>query len=757
MWRGRHRAILLVLWLHVPALAVLALATGESMDVASGVLVVATSAALATAPWGGRRWRSALATVGLLSASCVLVSMGGGTVELAFHFFVTIALVMLYQDGFPFLIAVGFVAVYALVSAAMESLGVWPPAETWSNPWLRAAVGELLILATATANLANWRLNEDSRAEAERSFRQLYEGQKAVVRELQQSQRLKDELYNVVSHELRTPLTGILGFGELLLTRDDRITPDQRKEHLGRILREARRLQRVVDNLVYSSKVIQQDGSAAADLRGVVGAVIEDLDDVPGRERLDLQVDLAAAREVAMPAEALRLVMVNLLGNALKYATPLTTVRVAARAAGPSLLAVSVSNAGPTITPADRERMFEPFVQLDSSLTRSASGVGLGLHIVRRLVESYGGTAAVDSVDGLITFTVAVPTVVPITDEDAPARSRRPSAPGISRTADRPIHRPALPSGPGLSYHRSQRRRQEERPAGRGALRARGRCLGPVRLGLGCHPARPARPDHGPGPARPGDRRRALGAGRAQRAHGGLAPRLPAARDRRAAALAGPGLPGRAAGALVRAGRDPPGVLRAAAGAVPADLPPPAPVLGHPGVDRPQRRGRLAGGAGLGPAAVGEPRGHRQRPALGGVRQPVRALDHPDHRAELRAPGADRAAGGDPRRAGRGRAGGRPAGRGQRLARDIHDTLAQGFVSIVLQLQAAEAELPEGPTKPAATWSGPAGRPGTTWPRPGGWSGTCGRRCCRRRRWARRWAGWRAGWPRRPGWWRPPP
>jgi len=418
VWRGRHRAILLILWLHVPALAVLALATGESMDVASGVLVVATSAALATAPWGGRRWRSALATVGLLSASCVLVSMGGGTVELAFHFFVTIALVMLYQDGFPFLIAVGFVAVYAVVSAALEWFGVWPAAETWSNPWLRAAVGELLILATATANLANWRLNEDSRAEAERSFRQLYEGQRAVVRELQQSQRLKDELYNVVSHELRTPLTGILGFGELLLTRDDRLTTAQRKEHLGRILREARRLQRVVDNLVYSSKVIQQDGSAAADLRGVVRAVVEDLDDVPERERLDLEVDLGAAREVAMPAEALRLVMVNLLGNALKYATPLTTVRLTTRAAGPSLLAVSVTNVGPPITLADRARIFEPFVQLDSSLTRSVAGVGLGLHIVRRLVESYGGTVEVDSTGDLVTFTVAVPTVVSVVAED---------------------------------------------------------------------------------------------------------------------------------------------------------------------------------------------------------------------------------------------------------------------------------------------------------------------------------------------------
>ena len=82
------------------------------------------------------RWRSALATVGLLSASCVLVGMGGGTVELAFHF-VTIALVMLYQDGFPFLIAVGFVAVYALGSAVLESLGIWPAADTWSSPWPR--------------------------------------------------------------------------------------------------------------------------------------------------------------------------------------------------------------------------------------------------------------------------------------------------------------------------------------------------------------------------------------------------------------------------------------------------------------------------------------------------------------------------------------------------------------------------------------------------------------------------------------------
>jgi signal transduction histidine kinase len=176
----------------------------------------------------------------------------------------------------------------------------------------------------------------------------------------------------------------------------------------------------VVDNLVYSSKVIQQDGSAASDLRGVISSVVEDLEDAPGRERLDLEIDLAAAREVAMPAEALRLVVVNLLGNAFKYATPLTTVRVAVKPAGASLLAVSVSNIGLPITAADRPRIFEPFVQLDSSLTRSASGVGLGLHIVRRLVESYGGTVDVDSTGDLVTFTVTIPGIVALEPDGLP-------------------------------------------------------------------------------------------------------------------------------------------------------------------------------------------------------------------------------------------------------------------------------------------------------------------------------------------------
>ncbi|HEX9343806.1 MAG TPA: HAMP domain-containing sensor histidine kinase [Actinomycetota bacterium] len=417
VWRPRQRAILAILWLHVAGLAALALAHGGNPEALAGVGLVALVAVPASTRYGSRRWRSALASLGLLLASVLLVRLEGGAIELQFHFFVVIALIMLYQDGFLFLIAVGFVVAYYGAVGWLEAAGTYPPPVAWANPWQRAAVDEALLLAAAVANLASWRLNEDSQARAESSYRQLYEGQRAVVRELQQSQHLKDELYNVVSHELRTPLTGILGFGELLLVRDGQLSPAQRKDHLGRILREARRLQRVVDNLVYSSKVIRQDGGAATDVGAVVHAVIEDLDDLPGRDRVELEVRVPAGLQATLTPEAFRLVLVNLLGNALKYATPGTTVFVSAwievgAGAGRAgdRLAVAVSNAGQPIPPADRERIFQPFVQLDSSTTRTASGVGLGLHIVRRLVESFGGTVEVDSdVAGMVTFTVRVP------------------------------------------------------------------------------------------------------------------------------------------------------------------------------------------------------------------------------------------------------------------------------------------------------------------------------------------------------------
>jgi signal transduction histidine kinase len=108
-----------------------------------------------------------------------------------------------------------------------------------------------------------------------------------------------------------------------------------------------------------------------------------------------------------MSQEALRLVLLNLASNAVKHAAPNSDISVvASRADGD--ISVSVTNVGDPITPEAAARVFEPFVQAEGS-ARTAEGVGLGLHIVDKLVSAHGGEVKLDNGPDSVTFTIRLP------------------------------------------------------------------------------------------------------------------------------------------------------------------------------------------------------------------------------------------------------------------------------------------------------------------------------------------------------------
>ena len=120
VWRARHRGILLLLGLHVPALLVFALLKGESLPhsvvEASAVAFPAMAAVLAHR---NRRVSTVFASLGLVTASAVLVHLSGGTIEAHFHFFIMVGVVVLYQDWWPFLVAIAFVTLHHGIAGAL--------------------------------------------------------------------------------------------------------------------------------------------------------------------------------------------------------------------------------------------------------------------------------------------------------------------------------------------------------------------------------------------------------------------------------------------------------------------------------------------------------------------------------------------------------------------------------------------------------------------------------------------------------------
>jgi diguanylate cyclase (GGDEF)-like protein/PAS domain S-box-containing protein len=161
VWARRHRGILVLLWLHVPATAVFALVVGESWGHAAfESSLVAWFAVAATFLRARRRPTTILTALGLLTASAVLVHLSGGVIEMHFHFFVMVGVVTLYQDWAPFLVAIGYVVVQHGFAGVFSPESVYNHQAAIDHPWRWAGIHGLFILGMSVAGIVTWRLNE---------------------------------------------------------------------------------------------------------------------------------------------------------------------------------------------------------------------------------------------------------------------------------------------------------------------------------------------------------------------------------------------------------------------------------------------------------------------------------------------------------------------------------------------------------------------------------------------------------------------
>jgi signal transduction histidine kinase len=140
----------------------------------------------------------------------------------------------------------------------------------------------------------------------------------------------------------------------------------------------------------------------------MVAKVLAELDDTPDGERVAVEAQVPSVA-VGVSPDALHLIVINLVGNALKYAIQGSVVGVVGGVTGADRVFLTVVNQAPPIAAEDLERIFEPFVQLDSSATREAQGMGLGLHIVRRMVDLHEGSVDVAYSEGDLIFRVELP------------------------------------------------------------------------------------------------------------------------------------------------------------------------------------------------------------------------------------------------------------------------------------------------------------------------------------------------------------
>ncbi len=234
--------------------------------------------------------------------------------------------------------------------------------------------------------------------------------------ELERMSRMREEFIAIAAHELRTPMTSLVGYLDLFAERVGRgIDPEARRQ-LHSLHRSAHRIKRLVEDMLDVTRL--ETGSLTlrrgrCSLGEILVAVVEELRPLAGDRKL--RAELGDVPELDGDADKLHQVVANLVGHALRYAPDGTTIRLTLERSGPHAR-LRVRHEGRGIPPELRDRLFDPFIDLDSAKHHSSRGpdsAGLGLGIARGIVELHGGSIEVESEEGKYTELAVVLPLTP--------------------------------------------------------------------------------------------------------------------------------------------------------------------------------------------------------------------------------------------------------------------------------------------------------------------------------------------------------
>lgn len=295
-----------------------------------------------------------------------------------------------------------------------------------------AIVVPLRRTTRAARRIAEGDLSSRVEEEGDAEPRELARAFNQMAANLQESERQKDEFFALVSHELRTPLTSIIGYLELVLDAEDLSEDDRR--FLEIVERNARRLLRLVGDMLFIAQV--EAGRLTlergpVDLFKVARESVDAAQPAAQRDMVRLTLEGEPVGEVEGDADRLGQTIDNLISNALKFTPEGKEIEVQVRDTDHGV-EIAVCDHGAGIPADDLNHLFERFYRSASAARRAVPGVGLGLSIVKTIVDAHHGLVWITSEVGArttVTLTIPYPAAAPTAGEDSvvPVRQNDPT------------------------------------------------------------------------------------------------------------------------------------------------------------------------------------------------------------------------------------------------------------------------------------------------------------------------------------------